>query len=845
VNMLAAPVIPVAMASTTIIQPQCSESVADPDPLSQRPVISTEVVNPTSILRTSLSLEPASQSSTPRENRVQFNVIEGVAHGGRGKTEFSKTQSRKSHTKREFPPGMFDTDSDQTVSDVDEPERPRRAPHPVDYAVVNKFMVNSRLYKVVRNKKKKKKKEEKWLSMISPEGATATKTQSRTSSAPNVAVNHKLNRAPSQKGGASKANTDRDRLKSPSRCMSRGRRALLKAKKEIKRTPPNKKKVPGTPSLRVKGTPMVTAVNRIAQRLDHRQRMNTLREKGHDADDDDDDIVMNDQLHRNNGSMEPRSPTLGTDRSANASGRASKTQRDDAKDQEEDGENEQDLEQTFNEMVGQLRPDNVEEDHAAQSDELKIDDECPPQTDHKRLSFTLSTPIGVEDAAESEDDDLDLEQLDTLRAGQQLEALFMPKAKEDSLHDDINAVPHRVNAGSVDMDSAPSSSEESKEAQDSQRGASLLSIPESSQIATPPVSRAASCPLSATTGLAVADECCRGIQIESKEQSIPSLPDTVSQPMPSQKAPSPKPLTVYSRSIGTQTDHILCSIGIQTDDATENDLRSKHNEADSAMMANPPKVIVTASGNKYVLITDTDTDTDPDCNRSAKSEAKNQRNDIKNANSDRNQEQKEEEDASHRNLSVDTDQLESLSLSAKGSGTAITSNKRKRSRLKRKFDSISDRGGDEESKTPDETAKRRRVGGQQTRFQKKDIVWATENGQPEPVIIISCQWKDESEKWYPSHYELLWLRWIDNSNENGRMGQCSVTVEAADKVINKLTETEFARLTKQFDDAAKAELKRWRPDVYRNFYNSADRRRNKPASTKPSKARRRRRMSVL
>merc|ERR1719233_2416304 len=130
------------------------------------------------------------------------------------------TPSRKSHTKREFPPGMFDTDSDHTVSDVDDPatERPRRASHPVDYAVVNKFMVNSRLYKVARNKKKRKQKEEKWLqSMISPEASNAAKTQSRISNAPNASANHKLNRPSSQRGNAS------DRFKSPSRCMSRGR----------------------------------------------------------------------------------------------------------------------------------------------------------------------------------------------------------------------------------------------------------------------------------------------------------------------------------------------------------------------------------------------------------------------------------------------------------------------------------------------------------------------------------------------------------------------------------------------------------------------------------------------
>ena len=216
----------------------------------------------------------------------------------------------------------------------------------MNYAVLNKFMVNSRLYKVVKGKKKRKELEEQWLSRISPVGDYSTKTMSRISTAmrsqngqnqhqiQSLNTNNKENKAPTKNntvktGTSLKSNNSNSSkcsnsvkanpLKSPSRCMSRGRRALLKAKREIKKTP-TKKKVPNTPSVKVKGTPMVTAVNRIVRRLDYQQRVQTVQEAdGHEADDDDDDdddVVMNNDNDNsdgnigNNGSMEPRSPKI-------------------------------------------------------------------------------------------------------------------------------------------------------------------------------------------------------------------------------------------------------------------------------------------------------------------------------------------------------------------------------------------------------------------------------------------------------------------------------------------------------------------------------------------------------
>ena len=788
----------------------------------------------------------------------------------------------------------------------------------MNYAVLNKFMVNSRLYKVVKGKKKRKELEEQWLSRISPVGDYSTKTMSRISTAmrsqngqnqhqiQSLNTNNKENKAPTKNNTVKTGNSLRSNnsnsakcsnsvkanpLKSPSRCMSRGRRALLKAKREIKKTP-TKKKVPNTPSVKVKGTPMVTAVNRIVRRLDYQQRVQTVQEAdGHDADDDDDDdddVVMNNDANDgnigNNGSMEPRSPK---------NIETSFNHEDDTKDKENDLREINDLNQEMKEMTDLIGHESLdsedkqqeEEDDAVQSDEMKIDDDPPPQsiTGNKRNSFTLSLPMEIGDVVEDEDDDLELEQSNSLRTSK-LEALFMGKAKTDSVDDDIHNLLHRNEVNQENqtfIKSSPSPLEQkgntnhqnvqvnhqnvqinhssvSPQAGSPVHCNQLLCIPESPQMTDPVQSTSKQNNRSNQSKSMM--KSCRGVQVTMNEMnemnsingisdgmtrnnsnssiSISSVPSDSSLTVPIELSP------VYSRSVGTQTERIQCSIGIQTVCPTVDNMNSFDDLSEFVVMKNKPTIIVTTSGNKYVRLHEPEMGQIAENEKISKSEktgkSKNrnrcQRSKVTvsaattnlNKTKKQNQEQKEEEtvDVNYRNHSVDTDQLESLSLSLDTSNGGNTEKKRnrasrsKRRSLKRKYDSISPDAAaakNEEANMSDDGGKRRRVMRQQSqrrRYQKKDIVWAMENEQREPVIIISCEY-DGNEKWYPSRYELLWLRWVDNTNDNGRLGQCSVTTEPAEKVMDKVTDEEFKGLTKQFDDAAKTEIKRWRPDVYK------------------------------
>eukprot|EP01083_Nonionella_stella_P184453 669685_1 len=180
----------------------------------------------------SVSLEPKdirtrTQSNTPR--KVQFTIVEGK-FGGRGLTEFKKTPQRKGRTKRQLPIGMFDTDTN-TYTDLSDLDDMKDASSSLlDNMNGKKYMANSRLVRLVQRKKKRKPKEEQWLKMISPDVGLYHKTRSKVQQMRppplDVSVPHHHQ--------STQFNTDR--FKSPSHSMSRGRRALYMAQKQMNAT---------------------------------------------------------------------------------------------------------------------------------------------------------------------------------------------------------------------------------------------------------------------------------------------------------------------------------------------------------------------------------------------------------------------------------------------------------------------------------------------------------------------------------------------------------------------------------------------------------------------------------
>eukprot|EP01084_Bolivina_argentea_P291188 500446_1 len=155
-------------------------------PESNSPLIIPNIETSTSIKSI---LKPKSSSLTPKDKRaksksntprkVQFHIIEGQQYGGRGQTEFVKTPQRKSHTKKQLPIGMFDTDSsidetdenDENLCDIYENSVIKNNINNNLFNNINsqKIIANSRLVRLVKRKKKKKEKEKKWLTMISPD----------------------------------------------------------------------------------------------------------------------------------------------------------------------------------------------------------------------------------------------------------------------------------------------------------------------------------------------------------------------------------------------------------------------------------------------------------------------------------------------------------------------------------------------------------------------------------------------------------------------------------------------------------------------------------------------------
>lgn len=462
--------------STSSIEPETNPTLNDETDASNTASTSSPIK---SILKPkTLSLEPKdirarAKSTTNTPRKVQFTVVDG-AFGGRGKTEYTRCPSRKSHTRRPLPPGHFDTDSDSTATETDQNPQNNSNFSLLDTLNSQKFCQNSRLIKLVRRKKKKKDKELQWLAMISPEiGFEGNKTKSRITfggnksnlkpqnmnsinitttnnaqtqnNAPKAmdnAMSNTMNSLLSMKApNKNKTNVNRFKspYKSPSASMSRGRRALYKAQKakqnRMNNTSQNKqngsRKIQNTPI--VKGTPIVQKVTKMAAiRMASLDQINEDRDNGNDGDDDDDDIMMNN--NNNNGSVPPQDVINNTKKKTSSS-ELSAANND--KEERKDNSHENSPKQAAVDI-------DIEHDHDQDpetlSDEMKTDDK----------NHGNSLDIAYED---DEDDDLILDDLrhGTTKSGApnntvsiattkpviaNINSLFMPKNKSDITNDD-------------------------------------------------------------------------------------------------------------------------------------------------------------------------------------------------------------------------------------------------------------------------------------------------------------------------------------------------------------------------------------------------------------------------
>eukprot|EP00484_Ammonia_sp_Unknown_P003222 CAMPEP_0197073452 /NCGR_PEP_ID=MMETSP1384-20130603/210610_1 /TAXON_ID=29189 /ORGANISM="Ammonia sp." /LENGTH=1048 /DNA_ID=CAMNT_0042512289 /DNA_START=106 /DNA_END=3252 /DNA_ORIENTATION=- len=587
-----------------------------------------------SILKpSSLSLEPrdlrarANINADASSKKVQFEVPSGE-YGGRGKTEFKKCPSRKSHTKRAIPAGTFDTDSDSqpTGSDVDSENANSSLPGYSLLDTVNsqKFCQNSRLIKLVRRKKKRKEKEQQWLSMISPEIGLHPhqKTVSRIDRKLNepaqqskaipisTSMNIKLHQHVKPAAVSSLAvNYNTERFKSPSAALSRGRRALYKAQKAIHSKPVktgdvHSKQVQSTPI--IKGTPMVQKVTKIAARM--QEQTASLRgiqedDTGHDGD------------HEDNYNEDERDITMADAQCDDEQKEPSKQQQQQqqhrscseivgAEKQESGDANHDEMEVKDNSHENSPKVDDADlanrnaedDDTEILSDEMKTDESCSSSiklnkgAEDKQLA---SLSIAYE---EDEDDDLVLEAMESETRSElkrssgigggggtgstrisSLFSLFMPKSMSDVLEDDANTNNDKMNYTEAPITSIATNtdtvakavvqSDEVKQIEDDKHK-------EQQQLNFTALSPPKSKP----------DKIVAAAQ-EDEQTEAPSNEDAA--------------LLVVSRSIGTQTECIPCEIGIQTDADADN-MNSVDISTPFVVMKNKPTVIVTSTGSKYV-----------------------------------------------------------------------------------------------------------------------------------------------------------------------------------------------------------------------------------------------------
>eukprot|EP01084_Bolivina_argentea_P304667 526240_1 len=671
----------------------------------------------------SVSLEPKdirtrTQSNTPR--KVQFTIVEGK-FGGRGLTEYQKTPQRKSHTKRQLPIGMFDKDlnTDADLSDIDETSvfKPHlfASSSLLDNMNSKKYMANSRLVRLVQRKKKRKQKEEQWLTMISPDVGLYHKTRSKVQQMappPLIAVSNQ----------STQFNTDR--FKSPSHYMSRGRRALYKAQKQMNKK--NTANIDRQKALLVKGTPIVNKVSRIAMRM--RNAAVQMQAKESAVIEDKEDVVMN---HGNNGSIPPE---LVNNEIAS-----------------ELLTNHLEIEMKDNSPQQNSPRITLDEDEETHSDEQKVEDETEEETENASRYIPFDNgPQEMESnecGDDSEDDDLLLNKLLNK---------FTEKATSDVICDEINVNEENVARGDV-MDVAPVAMVETNDAMDE-----------------------------AMKSKSPSQEQGKPQQLDF--DIVSPSPLTSSRPHTDHShhvvPESPQMVIKYTRSIGTQTQYMQCEIGIQTGNGAHTYSLSKAEETPLLVRSNEPMVIITSCGTKFMqIIEDTE----------------------------------------------NIEELESLTLEIDKENVMNTTRKRR----------FNETMWSEEEHC--NQAKRRRVDDslmKKKKYQKQDLIWTSYNGDEEPAMILNCEY-EENERFYPSKYELLWLNWTDTTDENGRKGECSITIELPTQVKGEIDEKAFDELfrKKSISEHGWKEIQRYRADLYNKYYGKRH--------TRGRKVKRKRRASVI
>mmetsp|Transcript_35591 Transcript_35591/g.58310 ORF Transcript_35591/g.58310 Transcript_35591/m.58310 type:complete len:407 (-) Transcript_35591:230-1450(-) len=127
-----------------------------------------------------------------------------------------------------------------------------------------------------------------------------------------------------------------------------------------------------------------------------------------------------------------------------------------------------------------------------------------------------------------------------------------------------------------------------------------------------------------------------------------------------------------------------------------------------------------------------------------------------------------------------------------------------------------------------------------TKYQKMEFVWVRYAGQLVPSLILDCVY-DENERFYPEHYRLLWITYIDS--EGDREGKTSISEASYKDVTSRITEQQIADFVKN-DNMPKAawnELRQYKPDFYQKYFDGEFRRRR----SRNKKGKQKRRASVM
>merc|ERR1712129_324436 len=173
--------------------------------------------------------------------------------------------------------------------------------------------------------------------------------------------------------------------------------------------------------------------------------------------------------------------------------------------------------------------------------------------------------------------------------------------------------------------------------------------------------------------------------------------------------------------------------------------------------------------------------------------------------------------------------------------TASAYNLRNRSKLKRKYDETL-KSETTENENDCTKLKRRRISTSPpvptdknpVKYNKGDLVWIDYENERHPTIVKQCHY-EPNERYYPCSYDIIWLNWVETSDDPAIDGKFVHIYNQIPSEINaRITPRDLITLVKRnsIKILGWKAIKELRPDIYNEYFDARGKKRVKKKKKK-------------